>query len=716
MFTKKLSCLFFSLAIISSAFADNGYQLWLRYSKITDKNLTAVYKKQLQQINIYGNSPTMQKASEEITNGLKGLLGFTAPIVLNKITNGTLIIGTPASNKNIAALNLAQLNTINTDGFVIAGKIIEGKTCTIITAQTDIGVLYGVFHFLRLVQTQQNIATLNITSSPKIKFRLLNHWDNLNRTVERGYAGASIWDWHKLPDFIDQRYIDYARANASIGINGTVLTNVNANATILTKPYLDKVAALANVFRAYGIKVFLTARFSAPLEIGGLKTADPLDPAVQEWWKQKVKEIYTLIPDFGGFLVKANSEGQPGPQDYKRSHADGANMFAEALAPYNGIVMWRAFVYSQQSNDRFKQAYEEFKPLDGQFKSNVILQVKNGPIDFQPREPFSPLFGAMPKTALAMEFQLTQEYLGQGTHLVFEAPLFKETLHADTYEKGKGSTVAKVIDGSINNFSLTVMAGVSNIGSDINWCSHPFAQANWYALGRLAWDYNLSSEQIAAEWLQQTFTNNNSFVSVAKKIMLQSHETMVNYMTPLGLTHIMYNGHHYGPMPWGNTLGRPDWNPVYYHRADSFGIGFNRTATGTNALAQYKNEVSSVWADSNTCADEYLLWFHHVSWNHKMHSGRTLWNELCYKYYTAVDTIKAIQQQWNTLEKFVDAEQFYRVKQLLNIQVKEAIWWRNACLLYFQTFSKMPIPSNYEQPDKTLDYYKQLRFPFAPGN
>ena len=716
MFIKKHLVLIFMLSFAHAAFADDGYRLWLRYDKIQDKNTAALYTKQLQQLLFPGSSATIEKVKAELTEAFTGLLG-KPPVGTKQVTaNGTLIIGTPATAKIIATLQPTELNQINDEGFVILTAILQGKTCTVISAKTDIGILYGTFHFLRLLQTQQNISTLHIVSSPKIKFRLLNHWDNLNHTVERGYAGISIWDWHKLPDYIDKRYIDYARANASIGINGTVLTNVNANATILSPQYLVKVAALANVFRPYGIKVFLTARFSAPIEIGGLKTADPLDAAVQAWWKQKVKEIYTLIPDFGGFLIKANSEGQPGPQDYHRTHADGANMFADALASYNGIVLWRAFVYSSQSGDRFKQAYEEFTPLDGQFKSNVILQVKNGPIDFQPREPFSPLFGAMPKTPLAMEFQLTQEYLGQGTHLVFEAPLFKEVFNADTYQKGKGSTVAKIIDGSTNNFSLTAIAGVSNIGNDINWCSHPFAQANWYALGRLAWDYDLSSKQIAEEWLQQTFSNNAFFVSAACNIMLHSHEALVNYMTPLGLAHIMYNGHHYGPMPWGNTLGRPDWNPVYYHKADSAGIGFNRTATGSNALAEYKTEVSDLWSDSNTCADKYLLWFHHVSWNHTMRSGKTLWNELCYKYYTGVDSVIAIQQQWNTLEKFVDAERFNQVQQLLNIQVKEAVWWRNASLLYFQTFSKMPIPSKYEQPDKTLEYYKSLRFPFAPGN
>jgi alpha-glucuronidase len=378
--------------------------------------------------------------------------------------------------------------------------------------------------------------------------------------------------------------------------------------------------------------------------------------------------------------------------------------------------MWRAFVYNPESNDRFKQAYEEFQPLDGKFRKNVMVQVKNGPIDFQPREPFSPLFGAMPKTPLMMEFQLTQEYLGQGTHLVYEVPMFKEVLQTDTYAKGQGSTVAKVIDGSRDDHSLSGMAGVSNIGNDINWCGHPFAQANWYALGRLSWDYDLTSEQIADEWIRQTFTNNKTAIATVKNIMLRSHEALVNYMTPLGLTHIMYNGHHYGPMPWGNTLHRPDWNPVYYHRADSFGIGFDRTEKGTNALAQYKPEVRKQFNDVSTCPDEYLLWFHHVSWDHKMKSGRTLWNELCYKYYTGVDSVRSFQRQWNSLEKFVDKDRFKQVKQLLNIQVKDAIWWRNACLLYFQTFSKKPIPANYEQPDKTLDFYKGIRILYAPGN
>ena len=701
-----------TLFIISSLKAEDGYDLWLRYQKITNTSLLGQYKKQIGEPVVFGNSQTISIIKAELSNALAGLTGTHYRIVSSVNTSASFIAGISSSPVISSIVKKEELDRIGPEGFIIRAK--PGKT--IITSHTDIGLLYGVFHFIRLIQTQQSISNLNIVSSPELNLRLLNHWDNLNRTVERGYAGFSIWNWHTLPDYIDKRYIDYARANASIGINGTVLTNVNANATILTRPYLEKVKALADLFRPYGIKVFLTARFSAPIEIGRLRTADPLNDTVQLWWKEKVKEIYSYIPDFGGFLVKANSEGQPGPQDYKRNHADGANMLADAVAPFNGIVMWRAFVYNPESNDRFKQAYEEFKPLDGKFRKNILVQVKNGPIDFQPREPFSPLFGAMPHTPLMMEFQLTQEYLGQGTHLVYEAPLFKEVLNADTYAKGKGSTVANIINGSVDNFSLSGMAGVSNIGNDINWCGHPFGQANWYTLGRLSWDPDLSPEQIADGWIKQRFTSEKKAVQVIKNIMLNSREALVNYMTPVGLTHIMYNGHHYGPMPWGNTLNRPDWNPVYYHRADSFGIGFDRTSGGTNALAQYSKEVQEQFNDINKCPDEYLLWFHHAPWDHKMHSGRTLWNELCYKYNIGVDSVRSFIKQWNSLENYIDDDRFKQVKQLLNVQLKDAIWWRNACLLYFQTFSKMPIPANYEQPDKSLEYYKSIRILFAPGN
>ncbi|MGB8191112.1 MAG: alpha-glucuronidase family glycosyl hydrolase, partial [Chitinophagaceae bacterium] len=660
---------------------------------------------------------TLAAAQSELKEGLEGLLGKKINATDN-IQAGTIVIGTPQSSRLIASLPLKeQLAAAGDEGFVLLATTVQSKKVFVIAANKQTGVLYGCFHFLRLLQTHQNIQQLSYTSAPKIKLRILNHWDNLNRHVERGYAGISIWDWHKLPDYFDSRYVDYARANASIGINGTVLTNVNANALVLTDQYLEKVKALADVFRIYGITVYLTARFSAPVEIGGLKTADPLDPAVQQWWKQKAADIYAMIPDFGGFLVKANSEGQPGPQNYGRTHADGANMLAEALAPFGGIVMWRAFVYSNETpEDRFKQAYNEFKPLDGKFKSNVLVQVKNGPIDFQPREPVSPLFGAMPKTPLMMEFQITQEYLGQATNLVYEAPLFKETLESDTYANGRGSTVAKIIDGSSHGYAATGIAGVSNIGNEINWTGHLFGQANWYAFGRLAWDYSMSSEAIADEWTRQTFSNHKSAINTISKIMMASREAVVNYMTPLGLHHIMGTGHHYGPAPWVSNVGRADWNPVYYHRADSAGLGFDRTSKGSNALAQYTPEARKIFENMQTCPDDYLLWFHHVPWTFKMRSGRTLWEELCFKYNAGVDTVRWMQKQWSSMEKMVDRERFAHVKMLLETQEKEAVWWRNACLLYFQTFSKMPIPANYEKPDKTLEYYKSLRFPYAPGN
>ena len=590
----KNGLLFILVLIASIAKAEDGYDLWLRYSFIENKTQLQSYRLLCKVINIDETSSTIRIIKEELTKALKKMLGQAPSFISSdKMLPGLILKKNKGTGNNSPSALSPHSGSIDLgdEGFTITGGLIERKPIVRINAKTDIGLLYGVFHLLRLMQQERSLLDVNLTCVPKLKLRMLNHWDNLNRTVERGYAGFSIWNWHTLPDYIDKRYIDYARANASIGINSVSLTNVNANATILTKPYLEKVKALADLFRPYGIKVFLTARFSAPREIGRISTADPLNDSVQHWWKEKAKEIYSMMPDFGGFLVKANSEGQPGPQDYQRTHADGANMLADAVAPFSGIIMWRAFVYDPESNDRFKQAYEEFKPLDGKFRKNILVQVKNGPIDFQPREPFSPLFGAMQYTPLMMEFQLTQEYLGQGTHLVYEPPMFKEVLNADTHAKGKGSTVAKVIDGSLNNFSLNGMAGVSNIGNDINWCGHPFAQANWYALGRLSWDHDLSSGQIAEEWIRQTFSKDPKTIATIKNIMLNSHEAVVNYMTPIGLTHIMYNGHHYGPMPWGNTLNRPDWNPVYYHKADSMGIGFDRTAKGTNALAQYAPKV-----------------------------------------------------------------------------------------------------------------------------
>ena len=709
---KRWSLLFFLLLYFRAAIAEDGYRLWLRYDKIVSSKLLHTYLTQVNNIYFPAGTPVLDAARQELFTGLEGLLDKKINASAHASGSSLLVFTKEHTPLNQPAPRV-KYEDLGKEGFAIN----TAKHSITITANTDIGILYGVFHFLRLLQTGQSLEHLDITSVPRIQHRLLNHWDNLNRSVERGYAGFSIWNWHTLPEYIDQRYIDYARANASIGINGTVLTNVNANALVLTKDYLLKVKALADVFRPYGIKVYLTARFSAPIEIGKLSTADPLNDTVKAWWNAKAKEIYQLIPDFGGFLVKANSEGQPGPQSYQRTHADGANMLADAVAPYGGIVMWRAFVYSNASpEDRFKQAYNEFKPLDGQFRANVLLQVKNGPIDFQPREPVSPLFGAMPKTPLMMEFQITQEYLGQSTQLVYEAPLFKEVLATDTYQGGKGATVARVIDGDLHHYPQTGIAGVANIGNDRNWTGHPFGQANWYAFGRLAWDYDLSAAQIADEWIKQTFSGDSLLVATTKKIMLSSYEAMVNYMTPLGLHHIMGTGHHYGPAPWITNAGRPDWNPVYYHRADSAGLGFDRTASGSNALAQYAPGMQQRFLDVRTTPEAFLLWFHHVPWNFKMQSGRTLWEELCYRYYSGVAAAKAMQQQWNTLNGRVDKERFKQVQMLLAIQVKEACWWRNACLLYFQTFSRMPIPGQYEQPGQTLEYYKGLHFPYAPGN
>ncbi|MCX7636564.1 MAG: alpha-glucuronidase [Cyclobacteriaceae bacterium] len=707
---------FLILCSIIRSKAEDGYRLWLRYERITNVSLLKNYTRQLTSVHIGKLSPTIQVAVEELQLAIKSMLVKELALTA-QVQSGTLLLGTPASTPVIRAMNISEkLRNTGPEGYLIMSTAWNGKKVIVITANTDKGVLYGVFHFIRLIQTQQDISDLNISSAPKIKLRLLNHWDNLDRTVERGYAGFSIWDWHKLPDFIDPRYKDYARANASIGINGTVLTNVNANAWVLTPQYLEKVAALANVFRPYGIRVYLTARFSAPTEIGGLPTADPLNPDVQQWWNKKVREIYNLIPDFGGFLVKANSEGQPGPQNFGRTHAEGANMLARALAPFNGVVMWRAFVYDDKiPDDRAKQAFNEFKPLDGAFLPNVLVQVKNGPIDFQPREPFHPLFGAMPATPLMMEFQITQEYTGFSTHLVYLANQFKECLSSDTYARGEGSTVARVIDGSLHNYPITGMAGVANIGTDRNWTGHHFGQANWYAFGRLAWNHELTAMSVAEEWIRMTFTNELHVVNTIKKLMDSSWETTVNYMTPLGLHHIMGWNHHYGPAPWIQDKHRADWTSVYYHRADEKGLGFDRTPSGSNAVSQYTQRVSEKFGSRLNCPEKFLLWFHHVGWTEQLSSGKTLWEELCLAYYRGAAEVKQMLETWSTLQGKIDDDRYEHVRTMLSIQHKEAIWWRNACVLYFQTFSKMEIPAHLEKPDKPLSYYMQLEFPYAPG-
>ncbi len=714
---KPCFALLLLFAVCSKSFANDGYKLWLQYRFVENKGLRVNYQSNISNLISLGDSETIEIAKKELKLGLNGMLGLE--FLSKPSTNEkSLIFGNISNLSSDIAIQLENdFKNINEEGFIIKSISIKGKDQIIITGKKDIGVLYGVYHFLQLLQSHKSIEQLKIVDYPKLKIRVLNHWDNIDRTVERGYAGSSIWDWHRLPDYIDQRYIDYARANASIGINGTVLTNVNANAIVLTPQYLEKVEALANVFRPYGIKVYLTARFSAPIEIGGLSTADPLDSDVIMWWNMKAKEIYQRIPDFGGFLVKANSEGQPGPQNYGRNHVDGANMLANAVAPYKGIIMWRAFVYSEHDPaDRAKQAYSEFVPYDGQFKDNVMVQVKNGAIDFQPREPFHPMFGAMPKTPLMMEFQITQEYLGFSTHSIFLPKLYEEVLKADTYRNGKGSTVAKDIDGSLHNKKLTGIAGVSNIGSDINWTGNTMLQGNWYGYGRLAWNPYLSSNEIADEWLRLTFSNNENFIKPVKDMMLESREAVVNYMTPLGLHHIMDTGHHYGPGPWVSNLSRPEWNPVYYHKADKNGIGFDRTPTGSNATTQYAPEVVANVNDLRTCPEEYLLWFHHVSWDYRLKNGKTLWDGMALKYQEGVNQVGHMVKTWDTMEAFIDSERFNEVKMLLNIQLKEAKWWRDACLLYFQQFSRKPLPDGVEKPTQTLEYFQSLNFPFAPGN
>lgn len=704
------------VSVHSTAQAD--YKLWLQYAKVQDSKLALEYKSKINGIVALGNSETIQVASKELQLGLSEMLDTKIEVKQNLEDENVLIFGSKSSlNDELITALKKEFDQINDEGYIIKTISLNNKNHILITGKTEVGVLYGVFRFLRTLQCNYSPEKYNYIDSPKINLRILNHWDNLNGMVERGYAGASLWNWQKLPDFIDQRYIDYARANASIGINGTVLNNVNANALILTPHYLEKVEALANTFRPYGIKVYLTARFSAPIEIGGLKTADPFDARVQIWWKEKVAEIYKRIPDFGGFLVKANSEGQPGPQNYGRNHVDGANMLADVLAPFGGIVMWRAFVYSEHDvNDRAKQAYNEFVPYDGKFRDNVIVQVKNGAIDFQPREPFHPMFGAMPKTPLMMEFQITQEYLGFSSHLVYLPKLYQEVLESDTYSQGKGSTVAKIIDGSLENHKLTGIAGVANIGTDLNWTGHPFAQANWYGFGRLAWNPYYQSDFIADEWLRMTFSNDPRFTFSARQIMLESRDAVVNYMTPLGLHHIMDTGHHYGPGPWVNNLSRPEWNPTYYHKADKKGIGFDRSKTGSNATSQYTPEVAQLFDDVKTCPEEYLLWFHHLPWDYKLKNGQTLWNGMALKYQEGVEQVAAMQLIWNRMSPYIDESRFKEVEMLLNIQYKEAKWWRDACLLYFQQYSGKELPKRVDKTTQTLEYFESLKFPFAPGN
>ena len=654
---RKLLVSLFLLVSISGLHAEDGSRLWLRQDGTANATVECLL-----------HSPVLDKAQAELKQFWKG-----NPVSLQLFSDAEHV-----------ALG-REGYTIRTSGEnIVLGSVSEA------------GLLYAAYHLLRLQAMGEDIASLDIRERPAYDVRILNHWDNLDGTIERGYAGHSLWKWEELPGTVSSRYEAYARANASIGINATVLNNVNASPEMLSTDYLQKVKVLADIFRPYNIKVYLSVNFASPMVLGKLSTADPLDKNVSAWWKAKVQEIYSLIPDFGGFLVKANSEGQPGPCDYHRTHAEGANMMAEALKPYGGIVMWRAFVYSPSDNDRAKQAYLEFQPLDGKFLDNVIVQVKNGPIDFQPREPYSPLFGAMKHTPLMVEFQVTQEYLGHSNHLAYLAPMWKEFFNY------------------VAPNTIQAVSGVANIGDEANWCGNDLAQANWYAFGRLAWNPELTSEAIVQEWLKQTFTTDTKFTGPMEDMMMRSREAVVDYMMPLGLHHIFAWGHHYGPEPWCTIPGaRPDWLPSYYHQADKEGLGFDRSHTGSNAVAQYPESLAKQFDSIDTCPEEFLLWFHHVPWKHQMKSGATLWDELCRHYEQGVKETRSFCQTWEEMKPYVDAERYNAIAERLQIQANDAVWWKDACLLYFQTFSKMPFPKDVERPVYKLKKLMKVKLPIS---
>ncbi len=679
---KKLILSLFIMCLALAASAEDGHQLWLRYQPNPEPakvQLSLWYDG----CGTVAPSPTIELAMKELQQYWHG-----APITMEADCG-------PMHWKK------------GDDGFTIERKADGGLLLK--AHGRDIGLLYGAYYLLRLQQSGQPVNPCE--ERPAFSLRLLNHWDNPNGTVERGFAGRSIF-WNEKGEMRNEKWDaaheelirTYARANASIGINGTVLNNVNAKPAALSTESLQKTKEIADLLRPYGIRVYLSINFASPIKIGGLTTADPLNADVVRWWKDKVNEIYKMIPDFGGFLVKANSEGEPGPQDFGRTHADGANMLGKVLKPHKGIVMWRAFVYNPQSSDRANQAYEEFMPLDGQFADNVIIQIKNGPIDFQPREPYSPLFTAMQKTPMMVEFQITQEYLGAANHLVYLAPMWKEFF------------------SFVKPASLKAMAGVANIGDDTNWCGHHFAQSNWYAFGRLAWNPSLTSEAIADEWLRQTFSltpdpspkGEGSIYSQLLSVMLDSREACVNYMMPLGIHHIFAGGHHYGPEPWYAPQGvRADWTPPYYHKADGIGLGFDRTLNGSANVKQYPEALCREYNDINTCPENLLAWFHHVPWDHKMKSGRTFWDELCHKYDEGVREARHFLTVWDAMQPYVDGQRFDEVQRKLRIQARDAEWWRDACLLYFQTFSHRPIPQDMEHPVHNLDEMMKFNIPIG---
>ena len=664
---KYLIFLFTVLTSLHVSAQSDGSQLWLGKQ----------YANSCQVISQLPNDATAKIAKQELENNWRGK---NVELKIDKSLN----LG---EGYNIYARPAQQGDNIQYEATI--------------TASNPIGLLYGAYELIRLQNTdayntgsgnQQNFSkAIDETEKPQVGLRILNHWDNLDGSIERGYAGKSIFKWEEIKlgkngkggsisKSLHDRLITYARANASLGINGSVLNNVNASPKMMTAEYINKVKIIANILRPYGIRVYLSINFASPMALGYTKTADPLDKKVQQWWKKKAKEIYATIPDFGGFLVKANSEGQPGPGDYHRTHADGANMLADAVKPYGGIIMWRSFVYgaNHKGEDRVKQAVSEFKGMDGKFRDNVILQSKNGPLDFQPREPYAPIFDNIKQTPQIAELQITQEYLGQSKHLTYLAPMWKEFF------------------GFVNPDRLVGISGVANIGDDTNWCGHPFSQANWYAFGRLAWNPSLTAEEIAHEWLVQTYENQDEkFTKPVEMMMMTSREACVNYMMPLGLHHIFKFDHHYGPEPDGFIASYPlEWCPVYYHKADAQGVGFDRSSKGTDAVGQYPEPYRSMYDNIATCPEEYLLWFHHVPWTYKMKSGSTLWQELCMKYNMGVAMVEVYRDFWHTSAKQYmkgHEQEWQHTDSLLNVQLENAKEWRNTCLKYFQTFSKMKI-------------------------
>lgn len=670
--------------------SEDGYKLWLRYAPLGAA--AAPYLKTLRQLVVEGASPTAAIIRSEVGQATASMLGTALPLRTQAVVDGALVIGTPANSPLVRGLGWqAELAKLGPEGFIIRAARVEKHPIIAVASDGETGALYGTFHLLRLMQTGQPLERVDVSERPRVQIRMLNHWDNLDGSVERGYAGRSLWQWSALPHTIDPRYADYARANASIGINGASPNNVNADVRVLSPEYIAKIAALAGVWRPYGVRMYLSANVAAPLRLGGLKTADPLDSGVAAWWRSKVGEIYAAIPDFGGFVVKANSEGQPGPKDYGRSHAEGANVLAGALAPHGGHVIWRAFIYDEDVDpDRAKRAYIEFTKLDGQFKPNVLVQVKNGAIDFQPREPFHPLFGALTRTPVLAEIQATQEYLGQAKHLVYLGTMWEEFLDSDTFAKGKGSTVGKVIEGAVQPYRVTGLASVVNPGLDRNWCGHHFSQSNWYASGRLAWNPELSAQQIADEWTRMTFSSDPKTVETIRTLMMGSHEAYVNYTMPLGLHHLI-GGNHYAPMPENEKDRRPDWTAAYYHQASPEGIGFDRTMKGNQAVAQYFPPVRDRFDNLATCPEEFLLWFHRLPWDHKLRSGKTLWAALCEKYALGARQAAAMQATWASLEGKIDPQRHKEVAERLAIQVADAARWRDHVLRYFQRFSKQPI-------------------------